>query len=61
MIMYLCIYLHVGFVSNGEYNAFRIKGFSRPLSILKIRSLARNKVARMSVSKMEAMICLVGK
>ena len=40
---------------------FWIKGYSRPLSVLKIRSLVRNKVARMSVSKMEAMLCPVGK
>ena len=50
-----------GFVSNGEYNVFRVKGYSRPLSVLKIRSLVRNKIARMSVSKMEAMLCPVGK
>ena len=37
---------------------FRVKGYSRPLSVLKIRSLVRNKIARMSVSKM---LCPVGK
>ena len=35
--------IHVGFVSNGEYNSFRAMGYTRPLSVLKIRSMARNK------------------
>ena len=51
--------MHTGFVSNGEYNVFREKGYTRPLSVLKLRSLARSKVARMSISKMEAMLCPV--
>ncbi len=34
------LYYIVGFVSNG---AFRVKGFTRPVSVLKLRSDARNK------------------
>ena len=39
---------------------FRVKGYTRPLSVLKLRSLVRNKVAKMSLSKMESMLCPVG-
>ena len=56
----LIILLHVGFVSNGEYNVFRAKWYTRPLSVLRLRSLARNKFARMSVSKMEKIISPTG-
>lgn len=52
--------IHVGFVSNGEYNSFRAMGYTRPLSVLKIRSMARNKYSKMSVSKMESMLLPIG-
>ena len=38
----------VGSVSNGEFNSMRAKGYTRPLSILAVRSQVRNKYARMS-------------
>ena len=28
---------NTGFVSNGEYNTFRLKGYTRPLSVLQIQ------------------------
>ena len=43
---------NVGFVSNGEYNAFRVKGFTR----LKLRSDARNKFSSTAISTMEKML-----
>lgn len=49
-------FVHLGFVSNGEYNVFRAKGYSRPLSILQLRSMARNKYSTMGVKKMMAML-----
>ena len=45
-----------GFVSNGEYNVFRTKGFTRPLSVLRLRSDARKKFSNVSVSKMEQLL-----
>ncbi len=51
---YLFIYL--GFVSNGEFNYFRRKGYSRPLSVFRIRSLVRAKYSRMKVAVMESML-----
>lgn len=53
---YFLVIKCVGFVSNGEYNVFRTKGFSRPLSILRLRSDARKKIASMPVSKLEQML-----
>lgn len=49
----VCIF--IGFFSNGEY-VFRAKGYTCPISVLTLRSLARNKYTKMSVSKMEQMI-----
>ena len=45
-----------GFCSNGEYNTMRSQGYTRPLSVLKIRSNVRSKYARMSKQRMLAML-----
>ncbi|XP_064390678.1 uncharacterized protein LOC135338466 [Halichondria panicea] len=45
-----------GFVSNGEYNVFRHKGYTRPLSVFQIQSQARKKYSSMSVKRMKEMI-----
>ena len=37
----------VGFVTNGEFNYMRSKGYTRPLSVLQIRTDVRNKYNRM--------------
>ena len=51
------LYLHcTGFVSNGEFNEFRGMGYTRPLSILKIRADMRAKYARMGKKKLMQMI-----
>lgn len=52
----LYYFARVGFVSNGEYNVFRAKGYSRPLSIIQLRSMARKKYSSMGVKKMIAML-----
>lgn len=46
----------IGFVSNGEYNVFRYKGYTRPLSVFQLRSLARNKFRNMGLKKMKGML-----
>ena len=46
----------VCFTGNGEYNSMRSQGYSRPLSVLKIRSNVRSKYARMSKQRMLAML-----
>ena len=46
----------VGFCSNGEYNSLRNQGYTRPLSILRIRSDIRSRYARMSKQAMLAML-----
>ena len=33
----------IGFVSNGEFNYLRTKGYTRPLSVLQARTNVRNK------------------
>ena len=38
------VYICVGFVSNGEYNSFRLKGYTRPLSVLQLMSMAKEEV-----------------
>ena len=45
----------IGFVSNGEYNVFRLKGYTRPVSVLKVRSSARSKFSSIAISTMEKM------
>ena len=56
----ICIDLHnisaAGFVSNGEYNSMRVKGYTRPLSVLQIRSQARKKYSRMGFKTMLEMV-----
>ena len=50
----------VGFCSNGEHNVLRSQGYTRPLSILKIRSTVRSKYAKMSKSRMIKMLSSEG-
>ena len=51
----------VGFVSNGEYNVFRHKGYTRPLSVFQIQSQARKKYSTTSEKKMKEMFTTIGK
>lgn len=53
--------LHAGFVSDGEYNSFRYKGYTRPLSILQLRSDARKKYHVKGVRSMKAMLTPIGR
>jgi len=51
--IYIYIYIYImynnlGFVANGEFNEFRGMGYTRPLSILRIRANARTKYSKMS-------------
>lgn len=47
---YVCT--STGFVSNGEHNTMRVKGYTRPLSVLQIKSQAKKKYSRMGLSTM---------
>ena len=49
-------YTHIGFVSNGEFNYLRTKGYTRPLSVLKIRVDVRNKYNRLRHSTLLSML-----
>ena len=49
-----------GFVSNGEFNYMRTKGFVRPLSILQIRSDARKTYAGLGEKTLRAMLTPLG-
>ena len=49
-------YIHVGFASNGEYNSMRNRGYTRPLSVLQIRSTTRAKYSRLSKKAMLEML-----
>ena len=55
------LYSITGFVSDGEFNFLRAKGYTRPLSVLQVRSNVRNMYSRMSLRKMLGMITPKGK
>ena len=47
----MCVHVHfslLGFVSNGEYNTMRVKGYTRPLSVLE-NQITSKKEVRQSV------------
>ena len=46
----------LGFVSDGEFNYLRMKGYTRPLSVLQIRADVRRKYSRLSPKKLLAML-----
>lgn len=46
----------IGFVANGEYNELRQSGYSRPLSVLKIKSDVRAKYLKIGEKKLLDMI-----
>lgn len=48
--------LHIGLVTNGEWNSLRTKGNTRPLSVLEIRSNVRSKYGRTGQKKMKKML-----
>ena len=48
--------IHTGFVSNGEFNYLRTKGYTRPLSVLKIRADVLNKYNRLRHSTLLSML-----
>lgn len=50
------MYYFLGFVSNREYNSMRVKGYTRPLSVLQIRSEARKKYSSMGFKSMLKMV-----
>ena len=56
-----CVYLCfcAGFVANGEYNVLRSNGYTRPLSVFKVRADTRGKYAKMGKKKMLRMITLL--
>lgn len=43
-------------MSNGEYNNFRVKGYTRPLSVIQLMLDARRKYSHMGVKNMHAML-----
>lgn len=48
--------IFIGFVTNGEWNSIRMKGNTRPLSVLQIRAEVRKKYATIGVKKLEGML-----
>ena len=49
-------YIIIGFVSNGEYKSMRVKGNTRPLSVLQIKANARKKYSSAAHSTMVDML-----
>ena len=45
-----------GFVSDGEFNYLHMKGYTRPLSVLQIRSDVRKKYSKLSSKRLLAML-----
>ena len=56
MLLHQFVCKSVGFCSNGEYNSLRNQGYTRPLSILLIRSDIRCKYPKMSKQAMTVML-----
>ena len=50
----------LGFVSNGEFNTMRVKGYTRPLSVLQVKADAKKKYMKMAMSTMVNMLTLKG-
>ena len=48
--------LMIGFVCNGEFNYLRSRGYTRPLSILQIRTQVKKKYSKMSKSTLISML-----
>ena len=48
--------LSLGFVSNGEFNYMRSKGYTRPLSVLQIRTNVRTKYNKIRQKTLLAML-----
>ena len=44
------------FIGNGEHNVLRAMGYTRPVSVLRIKSEVKARYSRMSVKKLCAMI-----
>ena len=45
-----------GFTSDGEFNYLRNKGYTRPLSVLQIRSNVRHRYSKISFRNLLAML-----
>ena len=45
-----------GFVSNGEFNFLRSKGYTRPLSVLQIRNEVRNMCSKLRLNVLLGML-----
>lgn len=50
----------LGFVSNGEFNSMRVKGYTRPLSVLQIKADCRKKYSKMAKRSMLEMLTPLG-
>ena len=68
MFIYVCSFLYMftsvlfpGFVTNGEFNYMRSKGYTRPLSVLQIRADIRNKYNRIKQETLLNMLTPEGK
>lgn len=61
IMMMIIVLKYTGFVSNGEYNVLRAKGYTRPISVLKIKADTRRKYAKMGLKKMVDMLTPLSK
>ena len=55
-IVFILPLILIGFVSNGEFNYMRSRGYTRPLSVLQIRTDVRNKYNRMQANTLLNML-----
>ena len=53
---YHCVLFSVGFVSDGEFNYMRRKGYTRPLSVVQIRANVRTKYNKLHQRTLLAML-----
>ena len=54
--IYMNLFIELGFVSNGEFNFLRTKGYTRPLSVLQIRSNVRKKYSQIGFRALLSML-----
>ena len=58
--MKIIVYMSLGFVSNGEHNELRAMGYTRPVSVFRIKASVRAKYSKIGEKKLLKMINPIG-
>ena len=60
-VVEIVVYTSAGVVSNGEHNTLRSMGYTRPVSVLRIKASVRAKYSKVGENRLLKMINLIGK